>query len=135
MNNTDPKWKMSEKKGAKMHTNEPWRMNGPSDGRWDKKGDYAILDEAGKIIGEFFQTVNYNDERPARENAERAISCVNILADLNPDAIKGLVEAAENALMRLRDITSDHGVPSRHTITTLDQALKNLREIKCQSQR
>src|SRR3990167_5675021 len=33
----------------------------------------------------------------AKDNAARIVSCVNALAGLNPDAIKGLVEAAERA--------------------------------------
>lgn len=57
------------------HTPGPLTITGPSGGirhgrfQVDDGGDYAIIDSAGKIIGEAIRLVAECDERPAQANA------------------------------------------------------------------
>lgn len=52
------------------HTPGPLRAVECKSTKWDEIGDHAIVDTAGKIIGEAFATVDHRDQRPARGNAE-----------------------------------------------------------------
>lgn len=71
------------------HTELPWKIARAS--KPDNTGgyDYALVDGKGKLIAEFFEHVGQLaggfDKRPARENAEFVVRCVNrqpIEADL-----------------------------------------------------
>ena len=62
--------------------------------------------------------------KEVKANATRIVSCVNALAGLNPNGIKGLVEAAEFAY----DACFDNSPIDNESVKQrLEQALKNLK--------
>ena len=74
------------------HSKEPWSV-GPFAGH-ASSGDRLVA----ACNGHFNNTRGEEVDNENHANAARIVSCVNALAGLNPDAVAGLVEAA-NALL------------------------------------
>ena len=95
------------------HTPEPWRL---CDGR---------IIQTSHITRDVW-------EIPHQEgDLERIVACVNALSGLNPAGVKGLVEAAENALnefeerFELTSPTTNPGI--KYTANELRTAIANLK--------
>ena len=117
------------------HTKEPWRIVNcdavPStndDGlrlleiragktcKVASKGNVAGYIDCG---GKFVASCNTRADPEAEANARRIVSCVNALAGMNPDALAGLIEAAEG-MYRVQTNSE------AHTIAELMEATEEL---------
>lgn len=80
------------------HTKEPWRF------QEHFSNVYALSDGD---VGLSIHIAKTNDAQvegghaEAEANARRIVDCVNAFAGLNPSALAGLIEAAENAIVPL----------------------------------
>jgi len=81
------------------HTPGTLYFRGPSRPRPDtpEGGDYALIDQDGKIIAEVFARVGYGVEgmRNARENARRMVALWNTFQRLSIEDIEVLLHAQE----------------------------------------
>ena len=125
-----------------MHTKEPWivqKLNHAESDPWYQIGWLENGYGVGPIcelsggavrskapvwhpVAEFKYL--HAEENEIKANATHIVSCVNALAGRNPDAIKGLVEAAEFAYDACFDGSP---IDNESVKQRLERALKNLK--------
>jgi hypothetical protein len=94
------------------HSKEPWEY---TDDRYD------ILDAGGEAAcWTVFTVVSESD-------ATRIVACVNALAGMRPEAVKGLVEAVERFVHECAGNLADPN-HDRQDYLSLEQALAELKE-------
>lgn len=64
------------------HTTGPLRVSEAVSKKLDERGDCAIIDSAGKIVGEAFALVGPGETRPARANADLWAAAPDLLEAL-----------------------------------------------------
>ena len=112
-----------------MHTKERLKISNikPDAGLWGP----ILQAESGRIIAFLARHPGQHPKEEAiaqeQADAERLVVAWNVLADLNPDKIQGLVEAGEAILARESDMTTG-GSYSEYRL--LEKALAALKEEK-----
>lgn len=105
---------------AAQHTPEPWRVEDRRHAPLKNIRILAGLHEIGEV-----SDVHQRDQRCGGfeprtgtigadavdalgiANAARIVACVNALAGLNPEAVRGLIEATEKASVKMSELVSD----------------------------
>ena len=121
------------------HTKEPWEYRPDADDDWGIIR--APVTEQGQWLGGIICQARDPDRLgeselaaaraakidPWEANARRIVSCVNALAGMNPDALAGLIEAAEG-MYRVQANSEPHTIAELMEATEeLGTALARLR--------